>query len=344
MTTATLAKDLSAPTPTELALLQQIEAELNLELLEREEAVRATLLALLAQAHLVLLGPPGTGKSLLVTTVAQRFCDTTGSGLSYFVYLLTRFTTPEELFGPVSVQGLKNDTYVRITTGKLPQAQLAFLDEVFKSSSAVLNSLLELLNNRAYDNGTSRQTVPLITCFGASNEMPQGDDLEALWDRFLLRLQVGYLSEGGFDKLLGSALATLSARAACVPTRLSQAELAALQTRTSQLPIPSGVAAALVGLRRELEQKHGIIASDRRWVQCLRLLQAHALLEGRDIVEEDDMAVLAHVLWAQPEQRGEIARLVSRLANPTNAKAAELKDRAAEIWDTARAKLRDHAR
>ena len=338
----TTEKSSSAVRPPELAVLQQIEAELNVDLLEREEAVRATLLALLAQAHLVLLGPPGTAKSQLVTTVAQRFCDTGGSGLSYFVYLLTRFTTPEELFGPVSVQGLKNDTYVRITTGKLPQAQLAFLDEVFKSSSAVLNSLLELLNNRAYDNGTTRQMVPLISCFGASNEMPQGDDLEALWDRFLLRLQVGYLSEGGMDKLLGSALSTLSARAACSPTRLSQAELTALQTRTTQIPIPAGVAAALVGLRRELEQKHGIIASDRRWVQCLRLLQAHALLEGRDIVEEDDMAVLAHVLWSQPEQRGEIARLVSRLANPTNAKAAELKDRAAEIWDAARVKLRDH--
>ncbi len=100
------------------------------------------------------------------------------------------------------------------------------------------------------------------------------------------------MSEGGFDKLLGSALSILSARAACDPARLSQAELAALQTRTSRLPIPSGVAAALVGLRRELEQKHGVIASDRRWVQCLKLLQAHALLEGRDIVEEDDLVVL----------------------------------------------------
>jgi len=342
MTTDTPGKSASAPRPPELAALQQIETELNVDLLERDEAVRATLLALLAQSHLVLLGPPGTAKSHLVTTVAQRFCDTGGSGLSYFVYLLTRFTTPEELFGPVSVQGLKNDTYVRITTGKLPEAQLAFLDEVFKSSSAVLNSLLELLNNRAYDNGTSRQLVPLITCFGASNEMPQGNDLEALWDRFLLRLQVGYLSEGGFDKLLGATLSALKARSASVPTTLSQAGLAALQARARWLPIPPGIALALVGLRRELEQKHGITASDRRWVQCLRLLQAHALLEGRDVVEEDDLVVLAHVLWSQPEQRGEIARLVSRLANPTNAKAAELKDRAAEVWDTARGKLRDH--
>jgi hypothetical protein len=118
--------------------------------------------------------------------------------------------------------------------------------------------------------------------------------------------------------------------------------LAALQARTAALPIPAGITSALVGLRRDLEQQHGIIASDRRWVQCLRLLQAHALLEGRDAVEEDDLAVLAHALWSQPEQRADIRRLVARLANPTNAKAAELKDRAAEIWSTARGKLKDH--
>ena len=100
----------------DLAALQRIEAELNVELLEREDAIRAALVALLSQSHLVLLGPPGTGKSHLVTAVASRFCDTAGTGLSYFVYLLTRFTTPDELFGPVSVQGLKHDSYARITT------------------------------------------------------------------------------------------------------------------------------------------------------------------------------------------------------------------------------------
>jgi MoxR-like ATPase len=326
----------------ELVALQRIEAELNVELLDREDAIRAALLALLSQSHLVLLGPPGTAKSHLVTAVASRFCDTAGTGLSYFVYLLTRFTTPDELFGPVSVQGLKQDTYARITVGKLPEVQLAFLDEVFKASSAVLNSLLELLNGRVYDNGTTRQSVPLIACFGASNELPQGDDLEALWDRFLLRLQVGYLGESGFDKLLGAAAVSLAARAAPSPTTLSQADLTALQARATAMPIPGSITSALVGLRRDLEQQHGIIASDRRWVQCLRLLQAHALLEGRDVVEEDDLGVLAHALWSQPEQRAEIRRLVSRLANPTNARAAELKDRATEIWDTARQKLRDH--
>ena len=135
---------------------------------------------------------------------------------------------------------------------------------------------------------------------------------------------------------------SLAARASAPATTLSQADLAALQDRAATLPIPGAITTAIVGLRKDLEQQHGIIASDRRWVQCLRLLQAHALLEGRDAVEEDDLAVLAHTLWSQPEQRTEIRRLVSKLANPTNARAAELKDRATEIWDTARGKLKDH--
>ncbi len=331
------------PAPATLVTLHQIEGELNAALLEREEAIRAALVALVSRSHLVLLGPPGTAKSQLVTAVAERFCDPAGAGLSYFVYLLTRFTTPEELYGPVSVHGLKNDTYARITAGKLPEAQLVFLDEVFKSSSAVLNSLLTLLNERVFDNGTARQPAPLISLFGASNEMPQGDDLEALWDRFLLRLEVGYLSQGGFDRLLAGATAALAARTQAAPTLLPQAELAALQDQAAALPIPADIAGALGGLRRDLERQKGIVASDRRWMQSLRALQAHALLEGRAAVEEDDLAILAHVLWSQPEQRAEIARLTSRLANPTNAKASELKDKATAVWDEARGKLAQHA-
>jgi MoxR-like ATPase len=189
--------------PPALSTLAQIENELKAELFERDEAIRAALVAIVARSHLVLLGPPGTAKSDLIKRISERFCDPSGKGLDYFVYLLTRFTTPEELFGPVSVHGLKNDTYERITDHKLPKAQIAFLDEIFKSSSAVLNILLTILNERVFDNGTKRQPVPLITLFGASNEMPQeAADLEALWDRFLLRLEVGYLAESNFEKLL----------------------------------------------------------------------------------------------------------------------------------------------
>lgn len=324
-----------------LTALQQIESELKTELLEREEAIRAALVAIISKTHLVLLGPPGTAKSLLVTTIADRFCDPAGNGLSYFVYLLTRFTTPEELFGPVSVHGLKNDTYQRITTHKLPETELAFLDEVFKASSAVLNSLLEVLNNRVYDNGTTRQSVPLLSLFGASNEMPQGEDLEALWDRFMLRLQVGYLTEGSFAKLLQSSVNSQGVK---TRTTLSQADLATLQAQAEAMPIPVSILLTLVSLRRDLEQQKGIIASDRRWVQALRILQAHALIEGRDSVEEDDLAILAHVLWSQPDQRAEITRMVGKLANPINAKASDLKDTAVSVWEEAKGKLKANNR
>ena len=323
--------------PPALATLTQIETELRTGLFERDEAIRAALVAIIGRSHLVLLGPPGTAKSDLIKQISERFCDPTGKGLNYFVYLLTRFTTPEELFGPVSVHGLKNDTYERITTHKLPTAQIAFLDEIFKSSSAVLNILLTILNERVFDNGTQRQPVPLITLFGASNEMPQeAADLEALWDRFLLRLEVGYLAESNFEKLLQMQVqqtppATL--------TIMSQTELLALQQFAAAIPIPPSVTNALVTLRRDLSQQKGIIASDRRWVQCLRVLQAHALLEGRDVVEEDDLAILSYALWNQPEQKNDITRMVGKLANPLNAKASELKDNALAVWSEAKAKI-----
>src|SRR5499433_2042197 len=175
--------------------LQALERELTASLIERDEVVRASLVALLAEQHLVILGPPGTGKSALVTELARRISPQNGAGLRNFTYLMTRFTTPEELFGPVSVAGLKRDEYRRITTGRLVEAELVFLDEIFKAGSAILNSLLKVANERVFNNGAQEAPVPLISMFGASNEMPQGNDLEALWDRFLLRLRVGYMSD-----------------------------------------------------------------------------------------------------------------------------------------------------
>src|SRR5947209_6779060 len=155
-----------------LATLHKIEAELNAGQVERTAAIRAALVALVSKSHVVLLGPPGSAKSQLVLAIAARFCDASGDGLRPFVYLLTRFSVPEEIFGPVSVDALKHDVFRRVTAGKLPEAQIVFLDEVFRASSALLNSLLTLMNERCYDNGGVRQTVPLTSLFGASNEMP----------------------------------------------------------------------------------------------------------------------------------------------------------------------------
>jgi MoxR-like ATPase len=200
--------------------LRAIECELAASLIERDEVIRASLVALLARQRLVVLGPPGTGKSALVTELAQRISPQNGGGLRSFAYLMTRFTTPEELFGPVSVSWLKRDEYRRITAGKLVEAELVFLDEIFKASSAILNALLKIANERAFHNGGQEIQIPLISLFGASNEMPQGNELEALWDRFLLRFRVGYVTDTGFIRFIRAAPQNL-ARIITATTRMA---------------------------------------------------------------------------------------------------------------------------
>src|SRR3990172_9223884 len=152
--------------------LRCIRDELAQTFLERSEVIDGALAALLAGQHVLLIGPPGTAK-----------------------WLLTKFTTPEELFGAVSLRALENDEYRRVTTHKLPEAHIAFLDEVFKANSSILNSILTLMNERRFHNGRDPIDVPLITLFGASNELPEEDELQALYDRFLLRFVVGYVKE-----------------------------------------------------------------------------------------------------------------------------------------------------
>src|SRR5262249_447645 len=291
--------------------LRAIETELGALFIEREEVVRAMLLALLSREHLALIGPPGTAKSMLITELARRVGDSAGNGLRCFVYLLTKFTTPEELFGPVSISGLKADDYRRVTTGKLADVELAFLDETFKASSAILNYLLRLMNEREFENGRHTAQVPLISLFGASNELPLEAELEALFDRFLLRMTVGYVSERGSTRLQQS-LAKRGARQAS--ETITQTELDALQQATEQIPIPGAIIDTIAQLRRELGAK-GIRVSDRRWGKTLGVLRAHALLEGRSAIEEDDLAVLKHVLWSSPDQQAEISKLCARLSN-----------------------------
>ena len=181
-------------------LLDALEAGL----VERHHSVRLCLLAALAGEHTLLIGPPGTAKSELARRLHTAFVDA-----RYFERLLTRFTVPEELFGPLSIKALEDDRYERHTDGFLPTASIAFIDEVFKANSAILNALLTLLNEREFDNGAGRMRCPLISVLGATNEVPEDEITDAFFDRFLVRLPVHPVSSAGFTALLenGSASA-----------------------------------------------------------------------------------------------------------------------------------------
>ena len=212
-------------------------------LVDRDEPARLLLAAMLAGEHMLLIGPPGTAKSEL----ARRLHGVVGG--AYFERLLTRFSVPEELFGPLSLRELDNDRYVRRVEGFLPSASVAFVDEVFKANSAILNALLTILNERLFDNGATREPVPLVSLVGASNELPTGDELAALYDRFLVRYQVGSVTA---ERFMEMALATESAWSPPPESeRLTDAELNVIRDAARTLPVAPDVADLLRSLRDE---------------------------------------------------------------------------------------------
>lgn len=299
-----------------------IETELNVMFLERKDAIRGLLVSLLAQQHVLLLGPPGTAKSAL----AENLCRRTGGG--YFRWLLSRTSAPEELLGPISLKALEQDSYMRVTTGKLPEARIAFLDEIFKANSAILNNLLSILNERLFFNNGTPTQVPLETVIGASNELPEDrEELGALWDRFMLRYEVGYVRDPrNFEKMLqGGTTAGV--------TIVTEAELAQAQTEVKAVDI-TRIMGLIPFLRQKMLEK-GISVSDRRWKQSMSLIQAHAWLSGRQQAQDDDLAILSHVLWQEPEQAVTIRQTVMALANPSIQEAQDLLDAAMEVWQIA---------
>ena len=262
-------------------------------LVEREQLAELMVLGAVAQEHLLVIGPPGTAKSAVVRRVAASL------GGNYFEYLLGRFTEPSELFGPVNLSKLRDGLVETETHGMLPEADIAFLDEVFLGSTAILNTLLGLLNERQFRRGHTRLRCPLRICVGAANGLPEDEGLAAFADRFLLQCFVDPVADNRLEDLLAGGW---EAGRHAVAARASLGCLDVLNAAVPEVGMEA-VRPALAQAIRQLRQA-GIALSDRRIVRAQRLIAASAVLAGR---QQAGVADLWPLLFAIPSAAGKAA-------------------------------------
>jgi MoxR-like ATPase len=293
--------------------VREVGRALDERYLDKGELVRLLLVTLVAGEHMLIVGPPGTAKSAMVRQLA-RLIDA-----RYFEYLLTRFTEPNEIFGPVDIRAFREGTYVRRVESMLPDADIVFLDEIFKSNSAILNALLSILNERRFFTGAASIKVPLSSLYGATNEVPNDDALSAVFDRFLVRASSDNLDSFHFHGLVERGLAAEVEALAqdgdddrIAPARplLTLGEVQTLKARLArQLQFPEEFLARYKGLVFQIRSE-GITLSDRRVVKLLKLFAASALIDGRPTVDDGDFFILRHV-WNSVDQIGIVEDIVA---------------------------------
>ena len=290
---------------------------------EREEIIALSLLGALSGESIFLLGLPGVGKSMIARRLKMAFKDSRG-----FEYLMSRFSTPDEIFGPVSISKLKDeDTYERIVDGYLPTADVVFLDEIWKAGPAIQNALLTVLNEKIYRNGKADIDLPLKAVISASNELPsEGEGLEAIWDRFLIRYVVRPIV--GRQPFLSLITEQPESCVIAEDLKISNEEFKAIQQATSKVKVPLEVSELIYSIRKTLSEtrenmneavdvtKTDLIeppyVSDRRWKKIVGVMRTSAYLNDRESVDTSDCLLLIHMLWDNEDQAYSVKRLVGQ--------------------------------
>jgi MoxR-like ATPase len=305
------------------AKMRDINDELKSELVEREVEIDLMLRSIIAKTNMLAIGDPGTGKSLAINSFMSHI-----EGATMFELLFAKDTPTEQVLGPVSLAALERDEFQRITQGKLPEAHMGFLDEIFKANSTVLNALLKIINERRFDNNGHSMDVPLWSVIGASNELPGSDrdDLRAFRDRFGVTKIVEHVrtSDGLTQVIEGQLTRNAGGTVASNHTTLTVADIETIQAASTQVTVPAKVVKALTELRARAESED-LRISVRRMFEGVKMMQAAAVLSDRTEVSTEDMRVYEHVLWTDPEDTGKSYELTLEYAGAVAKKAAKLK-------------------
>lgn len=308
---------------------------MNRGIYEKDTEISLSLLAALAGESVILLGPPGVAKSMVARQLKTAFRDAHS-----FEYLMSRFSTPDEIFGPVSIQKLKSsDTYERAVDGYLPTADVVFLDEIWKAGPAIQNTLLTVINEKLFRNGNREMHLPLKLLVAASNELPaKGEGLEALWDRFVIRIESRPIKkESNFRAMLLEVKS--EERRVRNSNAITAEEYAEWSENINKIGVKEEVLDVISVIRKSLRavnvdeaaERRNIYVSDRRWKNIARLLRASAFMQDREEVDCCDLLPIYHCLWQEPEERDAIRTIVIRaLFAPLAEKLVEMKNALAE--------------